>query len=202
MHLNVKGCASRETFQSRNRGSFDFKAVILRCTLSTERTFQSRNRGSFDFKFLQTSLATGGTRFQSRNRGSFDFKFSTGTFWKASVFSFQSRNRGSFDFKDFEKLETFRIYKYCFNLVIEVLLISRYSLTPVQSVYWRFNLVIEVLLISSQPFSLYKTRLVSFNLVIEVLLISRLGFWRKPPLIGLFQSRNRGSFDFKNNTTA
>ena len=38
-----------EKFQSRNRGSFDFKRVSItrRCRMCG---FQSRNRGSFDFK--------------------------------------------------------------------------------------------------------------------------------------------------------
>ena len=89
-------------FQSRNRGSFDFKPrvpcpsgtyghlsfnlvievlLISRQIVSPseqppEFLFQSRNRGSFDFKFMVflhaiTQLAL---EFQSRNRGSFDFK--------------------------------------------------------------------------------------------------------------------------------
>ena len=37
------------SFQSRNRGSFDFKAE-LGIQSKTETEFQSRNRGSFDFK--------------------------------------------------------------------------------------------------------------------------------------------------------
>ena len=38
-------------FQSRNRGSFDFKQVILEKGIA-DVMFQSRNRGSFDFKCL------------------------------------------------------------------------------------------------------------------------------------------------------
>ena len=40
-----------------------------------QRMFQSRNRGSFDFKFLlQDLIGVAIDQFQSRNRGSFDFK--------------------------------------------------------------------------------------------------------------------------------
>ena len=61
-----------------------------------------------------------------------------------------------------------------------------------------FNLVIEVLLISrlSQSRS-DKTSQASFNLVIEVLLISRRWKWEQGIAGTMFQSRNRGSFDFK-----
>ena len=85
--------------------------------------------------------------FQSRNRGSFDFKPAsyqgTGTFRM-----FQSRNRGSFDFKEFSvyRGESLRSR---FNLVIEVLLISRKKDWQRLDSLKGFNLVIEVLLISS-----------------------------------------------------
>ena len=87
-------------FQSRNRGSFDFKRSRMRprkamnlsfnlvievLLISREihvieisdlaLMFQSRNRGSFDFKGLRMrTLADTDLEFQSRNRGSFDFK--------------------------------------------------------------------------------------------------------------------------------
>ena len=85
--------------------------------------FQSRNRGSFDFKANASNAAFVVTVFQSRNRGSFDFKYTipkackevTGfnlvievllisslymTLYSMKAESqFQSRNRGSFDFK-------------------------------------------------------------------------------------------------------
>ena len=65
---------SHQGFQSRNRGSFDFKQHTEAVADNRESQFQSRNRGSFDFKFpcciSQCSLFL----FQSRNRGSFDFK--------------------------------------------------------------------------------------------------------------------------------
>ena len=63
-----------------------------------------------------------------------------------------------------------------------------------------FNLVIEVLLISRSYAALgcYERGEQCFNLVIEVLLISRPPADDNPmPLAIVFQSRNRGSFDFK-----
>ena len=106
-----------------------------------------------------------------------------------------------------------------FNLVIEVLLISSaMSLYEVADIavktrrYSCFNLVIEVLLISrldtvsicNQVFLFIQLLkpLVSFNLVIEVLLISSLlrNLTDGSVLTTyMFQSRNRGSFDFKFN---
>ena len=114
--------------------------------------FQSRNRGSFDFKVRCVLTMPRQFKFQSRNRGSFDFKEMMPR-WKQSPSStFQSRNRGSFDFK------------------------RRKNITTIQ-------------------------RLSGFNLVIEVLLISRKTTYRhqyRPRLLNVqFQSRNRGSFDFK-----
>ena len=111
-----------------------------------------------------------------------------------------------------------------FNLVIEVLLISRlhknYNVIPKKK---RFNLVIEVLLISrtrgnpryveadqfqsrnrgSFDFKagllheMHLNSLGSFNLVIEVLLISSVSRRINNLEQIQFQSRNRGSFDFK-----
>ena len=88
--------------------------------------------------------------FQSRNRGSFDFKAKEMTV-SARLLLFQSRNRGSFDFKSafYEGRENNEALS--FNLVIEVLLISR--VLPAFMAISRlisFNLVIEVLLISSR----------------------------------------------------
>ena len=61
-------------FQSRNRGSFDFKPDSSLGSISP-LSFQSRNRGSFDFKTLLRGVRVLGIDlFQSRNRGSFDFK--------------------------------------------------------------------------------------------------------------------------------
>ena len=37
-------------FQSRNRGSFDFKQTFTQPISNPDLPFQSRNRGSFDFK--------------------------------------------------------------------------------------------------------------------------------------------------------
>ena len=62
--------------------------------------FQSRNRGSFDFKGDGTvGNPLGVNLFQSRNRGSFDFKGSIHCESRFTLIQFQSRNRGSFDFK-------------------------------------------------------------------------------------------------------
>ena len=113
-------------FQSRNRGSFDFKSRKRANfqTVKAHSQFQSRNRGSFDFKprgrinktvslssfnlVIEVLLISSGmpnmltiiTWFQSRNRGSFDFKcWIDGDRAFPCLFLFQSRNRGSFDFK-------------------------------------------------------------------------------------------------------
>ena len=89
--------------------------------------------------------------------------------------TFQSRNRGSFDFK-------------------------RTPSHHRSMSHSRFNLVIEVLLISSAcPNDEIDSCRSSFNLVIEVLLISSLSISMTPPCekSNAFQSRNRGSFDFK-----
>ena len=120
-------------------------------------------------------------------------------------------------------------YSPCFNLVIEVLLISSCPVPTIhggiRSALLGFNLAIEVLLISSSTdVSIVVTRIrrrLCFNLVIEVLLVSSISNQTNPIVInavshlvievllqgicpicdeyiGLkFQSRNRGSFDFK-----
>ena len=46
-------------FQSRNRGSFDFKLTLYSRNLLTI-AFQSRNRGSFDFKLGNVANRLGG----------------------------------------------------------------------------------------------------------------------------------------------
>ena len=90
-------------------------------------------------------------------------------------FLFQSRNRGSFDFKqNLSQAITWLQGFACFNLVIEVLLISSEGGCQGLRDAWRFNLVIEVLLISRHNRAKYDS-MTSFP----------------------FQSRNRGSFDFK-----
>ena len=86
-------------FQSRNRGSFDFK-----CSLSVP---SSMTRVSFNLvievllisRFVSSLIAAKRLMFQSRNRGSFDFKH-------------KAKERSS-------------NWSVSFNLVIEVLLISR-----------------------------------------------------------------------------
>ena len=62
--------------------------------------------------------------FQSRNRGSFGFKtYETIDAWE-QMEMFQSRNRGSFGFK-YNRSLLMETDNECFNLVIEVLLVSR-----------------------------------------------------------------------------
>ena len=124
-------------------------AVVKSVTL-----FQSRNRGSFDFKSLMPSnVPMNVKKFQSRNRGSFDFKLRRQEIQSQTKFAFQSRNRGSFDFKTDSMLTMLRSFKTRFNLVIEVLLISSLTAPSIHQkpLFHSFNLVIEVLLISSPP---------------------------------------------------
>ena len=88
-------------FQSRNRGSFDFKEGQEQAVANAIVTFQSRNRGSFNFRKARSPMSLWiPHKFQSRNRGSFDFKVTT-------------TNSTSF----LNPLKSF-------NLAIEVLLIS------------------------------------------------------------------------------
>ena len=86
---------------------------------------------------------------------------------------FQSRNRGSCRFKVVCRVET-RHGETCFNLVIEVLVVSsRRSDTGRSEDNTSFNLVIEVLVVSSTCVAALRKVLVSgFNLVIEVLVVS------------------------------
>ena len=114
-------------FQSRNRGSFDFKFSSL---------FGSNRKPAFCFNLVIEVLlissnrpifinARHRTRFQSRNRGSFDFKpISRPRRTDVAFTEFQSRNRGSFDFKNSVNCFTRPPSASSFNLVIEVLLIS------------------------------------------------------------------------------
>ena len=48
--MEVVGDDELELFQSRNRGSFDFKEITDGLTKGFGDLFRSRNRGSFDFK--------------------------------------------------------------------------------------------------------------------------------------------------------
>ena len=138
-------------FQSRNRGSFDFKESQSQPIRLLQFLFQSRNRGSFDFKrrdrlgsvrvgqcfnlVIEVLLISRSwwncvanfklcvSMFQSRNRGSFDFKEKSENV-NSQIYAFQSRNRGSFDFK-LDIPPSALEFEQSFNLVIEVLLISR-----------------------------------------------------------------------------
>ena len=87
---------------------------------------------------------------------------------------FQSRNRDTFDFKSVHFRCKERLNRG-FNLVIEILLISRQATVKFTHVTGAsFNLVIEILLISrTAPNGLRRFRLT------------------------MFQSRNRDTFDFK-----
>ena len=94
--------------------------------------------------------------------------------------AFRSRNRDAFGFKDhYLEISINHLLNQCFNLVIEVLLVSSRLRQTVAR-------------------HLANTGL-SFNLVIEVLLISSTGFLGPNRTYGkiMFPSRNRGSFDFK-----
>ena len=136
-------------FQSRNRGSFLIKQPTFKMRLMSKASFnlvievlflsrlstmdvyvgffafQSRNRGSFLIKknereqLVHASI----TEFQSRNRGSFLIKKDLNA-CRCFSFEFQSRNRGSFLIKNFSANMSGTLTK-CFNLVIEVLFLSR-----------------------------------------------------------------------------
>ena len=110
------------TFQSRNRGSFDFKPVRLRWYRPSTQ-FQSRNRGSFDFKGVPIIEATAPLPCFNLVIEVLLISSREDVAYRVRVFRFQSRNRGSFDFK--LRVITLPIDDLiCFNLVIEVLLIS------------------------------------------------------------------------------
>ena len=51
--LDIEVTDAKALFQSRNRGSFDFKPINIEDAYF-QFQFQSRNRGSFDFKILVT----------------------------------------------------------------------------------------------------------------------------------------------------
>ena len=88
-----------------------------------------------------------------------------------------------------------------FNLVIEILLISSQNFTLKAHLGYCFNLVIEILLISSVAMPRASCAFSCFNLVIEILLISSFmvaySYWTPSPRAAEFQSRNRDTFDFK-----
>ena len=114
--------------------------------------------------------------FQSRNRGSFGFKIG-GESGRPRGIRFQSRNRGSFGFKPHYVLRLVAtILFYCFNLVIEVLLVSRFNVKPSPV---PFDVPFQSRNRGSFGFKSHWTQ--TFASII------------KP----LFQSRNRGSFGFK-----
>ena len=56
---------SDNLFQSRNRGSFDFKFQPPFASMYSSAKFQSRNRGSFDFKSILEYYREGPTHLVS-----------------------------------------------------------------------------------------------------------------------------------------
>ena len=94
-----------------------------------------------------------------------------------------------------------------FNLVIEVLVVSRRQLDAgcTAEEAEGFNLVIEVLVVSrlSTGYPL-KARISCFNLVIEVLVVSSSddGSASQAYSVAVFQSRSRGTCRFKSPCTA
>ena len=105
---------------------------------------------------------------------------------RISILQFQSRNRGTCRFK----VALLAVKKACdrhrFNLVIEVLVVSRaksHSAIPDLS---SFNLVIEVLVVSSHLAPRHcHCHNCGFNLVIEVLVVSRTQHPRRVQLRGV-----------------
>ena len=111
---------------------------------------------------------------------------------------FQSRNRGSFDFKTTPNKCVINIRYYSFNLVIEVLLISRARISRGHIPCARFQSRNRGSFdFKHNGYGIAYRRITCFNLVIEVLLISSLICQTDRSLSVWFQSRNRGSFDFK-----
>ena len=130
---------------------------------SIKNKFQSRNRGSFDFKPFVSFHAYSywiGQGFNLVIEVLLISRFEGHTHTSIAKVLFQSRNRGSFDFKLLETVNHKIRINDCFNLVIEVLLISsfgRWKQRTHRSVR-SFNLVIEVLLISRAVFTSAPTR--------------------------------------------
>ena len=142
-----------------------------------------------------------GSLFQSRNRDAFRFKLGGDRGIIGGIAWFQSRNRDAFRFKDTEIHRDGHDGFRGFNLVIEMLFVSRVrrvTLNPAlewfQSrnrdafrfkrlkVLWRarldssFNLVIEMLFVSSDGGYRGRKFTDSFNLVIEMLFVSRINW--------------------------
>ena len=147
-------CYLQDQFQSRNRGSFDFKRTAFgHGDPNEQRVFRSRNRGSFGFKCKPSGTPTTPSNssgfnlaievllissiqkssgesflakvlFQSRNRDSFNFKLLITFPISTCLVLFQSRNRDSFNFKPIRRSVALTRLIECFNLAIEILLIS------------------------------------------------------------------------------
>ena len=139
-------------FQSRNREAFHFKCTWLSCREIRCRSFNLVIESLLISSRYACNRQPHLYQFQSRNRESFDFKCVNQTLWHrrysrfnlviesllissfewvddatSITFRFQSRNRESFDFKTSSGSSVDRIVgrsNFCFNLVIESLLIS------------------------------------------------------------------------------
>ena len=192
--------------------------------------FQSRNRDTFDFKSGSGWLhGHSGSCFNLVIEILLISRHNSQQIGSISRILFQSRNRDTFDFKRRSTATQPKSKQHRFNLVIEILLISRNNTThlllnnrqtfqsrnrdtfdfknarPVRCRHRlrSFNLVIEILLISStEAGRRYKEITTGFNLVIEILLISRpSGTQAGNFTVNMFQSRNRDTFDFKGRCT-
>ena len=135
-------CVSRiKSFQSRNRDAFDFNLDCLQDFLLNLYwvLFQSRNRDAFDFNPIRARIGVPTTiMFQSRNRDAFDFNTWDTPNGNGGIVVFQSRNRDAFDFNFYQVSRYERgLDEICFNLVIEMLLISTFvPEPPAQSITW------------------------------------------------------------------
>ena len=110
-------------FQSRNRGSFHFKSLLVQSEPLPFR-FQSRNRGSFHFKAQGFARCCSfPSNFNLVIEVLFISSLKRRTMNPNRFFLFQSRNRGSFHFKPVSvAVAVWGLLN--FNLVIEVLFIS------------------------------------------------------------------------------
>ena len=187
-------------FQSRNRESYLFKSPAFVRPLPPVLWFQSRNRESYLFKFLEKAAS-------KKSRIGFNLVIENLIFSRNSMIT-----DGEFFYRSFNLVIENLIFSSAechvhllfdlrsFNLVIENLIFSRLSPESRQEpVTVRFNLVIENLIFSSALFGQVPigTRSARFNLVIENLIFSSLGRRTVSICSGLFQSRNRESYLFK-----
>ena len=194
----MKRCGVRILFQSRNRDACHFRAIRL-AKYRIATVFQSRNRDACHFRVtMATNEITITIKFQSRNRDACHFRTTQWTLPEASlIVEFQSRNRDACHFRISTSSRRCWAINLCFNLAIEMLVISGHP-PPVQPHQNpRFNLAIEMLVISGCLFhpgrgavsvSISQSRCLSFQ---ETETGMR-------PLEHLrFQSRNRDACHFR-----